>query len=53
MHLEISPKMTKVFFNGTALLTSFVLAAAGFCPVIFILYLNDLKLITAATGPSL
>ena len=46
MHLEISPKMTKAFFNGTALLTSFV-------PVIFILYLNDLKLITAATGPSL
>ena len=41
------------YFNGTGILTSFVLPAAGVFPVILILNLNDLDSIMLSLGLSL
>ena len=41
------------YFNGTIILTSFVLPAAGFFPVIFILDLNDSDCIMLSLGSSM
>ena len=40
-------------FNGTAILTSFVLPSVGVLPVIFILDLNDSEYVEFAFGTSL
>ena len=47
--LQILPK----YFNGTAILTSFVFPAAGGFPVILILYLNYSDFATLSFGSSL
>ena len=41
------------YFNGTAILTSFVLSSTGVFPVILILYLNDSDSVILSFGSSL
>ena len=41
------------YFNGTAILTSFVLSSAGVFPVIFISDLNDSQFTIASVSSSL
>ena len=49
---EFSKKLLKCF-NGTAILTSFVLPATGHFPVILILYSNDTDCVILSFGSSL
>ena len=49
---RILQKLLK-YFNGTAILTSFVLPSAGFFPVNYALNLNDSKFAKVAFGSSL
>ena len=47
------PQKLLKYFNGTMISTSFVLPAAGFFPVIFILDLNDSDCVILSLGSSL
>ena len=52
---DISRVLQKLLkcFNGTAILTSFVLPAAGVFPVILVLYLTDSDSVILSFGSSL
>ena len=50
--LRVLQKLLK-YFNGTAILTSFVLPLAGYFPVIFTLDLNDSESVKVEFGSSL